>query len=398
MTAKILFVDDEQNVLDGYQRNLRKRFSIDTATSGEQALRLMSERAPYAVLVADMQMPAMDGIEFLVRAKQRSPDSVRIMLTGNADQKTAVEAVNQGRVYQFLTKPCSPDALGLVLENALRQYEFAAAERELLEKTLNGSINMLTGILASAEPQSFGRGEHLRDYVRIFTRSMNLSGTWELELAAMLSQIGYVTVPPRVTEKVRNGGPLTAAEENVVTRIPEVGAALLRHIPRLESVSSIVLYQKKNYDGSGFPADSVAAEQIPIGSRVLRVLSDMAELEGTGLTKAKALEQMQMRTGWYDPQVLDRAFICFDIYLSTPTAARSASRPVKLKELMIGQTLTANIETIEGVLIVCAGTRLSQIVLEKLRNFQELQGVREPIHVAVEEWEALSAPGPHQRG
>lgn len=386
MSSKILFVDDEPNVLDGYQRSLRKRFAIDTALSGDAALALVAQRGPYAVIVADMQMPGMNGVEFLTLARQRAPDSVRLMLTGNADQKTAVEAVNKGHVYQFLNKPCPPEMLILALDNSIRQYQLITAERELLEKTLNGSINMLSGILASAEPLSFGRGERLRDYMRAFARSLNMTQTWELELAAMLSQIGFVTVPPRVVEKMRRAADLTGAEKDVLTRIPEIGANLLANIPRLEAVARIVLYQNKNFDGSGFPADSVVGDEIPIGSRILKVLSEMMELEGSGLSKAKALEQMQARSGRYDPQVLDSTFACFDVYLPSPTAVKVAIKAIALKDLTIGHILSSNVETKDGVLIVCAGTRVSQMALEKLRNFDQIQGIKEPIHVQTQEF------------
>lgn len=385
MTSKILFVDDEPNVLEAYQRNLRKRYPIDTATGGEIALKMMSERGPYAVLVADMQMPGMNGVEFLIQSQRLAPDSVRLMLTGNADQRTAVEAVNKGHVYQFLNKPCPPDMLALALENAIRQYGLVSAERELLEKTLNGSINVLTGILASAEPHSFGRGEKLRDYMRAFARSLKLTQTWELELAAMLSQIGYVTIPPKVLDKLRVGNELTPAERNVVSRVPEIGANLLRNIPRLEAVARIVLYQAKHFDGLGFPEDSVAGDQIPIGARIIKVLSDLSDLESTGLAKAKALEQMQTRLGRYDPQVLDSTFACFDIYLTAPTSVKFATKAIRLKDLTIGHVLTSNVETVDGVLIVCAGTRITQMTLEKLRNFDQIQGIKEPLRVQAQE-------------
>src|SRR5438876_3981097 len=102
MSKKILCVDDEPNILQAYQRSLRKQFAIDTALGGAQALELIASQGPYAVIVADMQMPGMNGIEFLIQAAQKTPDTVRIMLTGNADQKTAVEAGNKGHVFQFL--------------------------------------------------------------------------------------------------------------------------------------------------------------------------------------------------------------------------------------------------------------------------------------------------------
>lgn len=384
MSSRILFVDDEPNVLEAYQRNLRRRFSLDIATSGELGLKLIAERGPYAVVVADMQMPVMNGIEFLTLVRQRSPDSVRVMLTGNADQKTAVQAVNEGNVYQFLNKPCPPETLGVALANALHHYQLVIAERELLENTLNGSVNLLTGILASTDPQSFGHGELLRDYMRAFCSSLNMRNTWDLEMAAMLSRIGFVAVPQKVVEKLRSSVPLSAAEKAVVERVPEVGAKLIANIPRLDPVARIVLYQDKNYDGSGFPRDPVAADSIPIGARILHVLNDIASLEATGLTKANALEILQTRTGCYDPQVLDSTFSCFDIYLTAPTSAQPGSRPVSLDELSIGHVLTANVETNDDLLIARAGTRISGLILEKLRNFHELHGIKLPLHIEAE--------------
>ena len=112
----------------------------------------------------------------------------------------------------------------------------------------------------------------------------------------------------------------------------------------------------------------------------------MMELESTGLTKAKALEQMQTRTGRYDPQVLDSTFACFDVYLSAPTAVKVAIKAIPLKDLTIGHILSSNVETKDGVLIVCAGTKVSQMALEKLRNFDQIQGIKEPIHVQAQEF------------
>ena len=383
MIDKILCVDDEENILQAYQRNLRKRFAIDTALGGEAALAFMASNGPYAVIVADMQMPGMDGVQFLTQARQKAPDTVRIMLTGNADQQTAVTAVNQGQIYQFLNKPCAPENLAHVLENAIKQYRLITAERELLENTLNGSIKMLTEVLSSAEPHSFGRGEMLRNYMRSFAQHLNIAQTWDLELAAMLCQVGCVTIPAGVIKKFRDGHSLSDPEKDMVNRVPEIGAKLLANIPRLESVAKIVLYQNKNYDGSGFPSDSVAGADIPVGSRILKVLSDLAQLEAVRIPKFKALEQMQGRAGAYDPRVLDAAFACFDIYLEAPTSAKASSQAITLKQLCAGQTLRSNVETKDGLLIISSGTKISAMVLEKLRNFQQLIGIKEPIRVEV---------------
>lgn len=138
MVPKILIVDDDESVLAGFQRSLRKRFTMDVATRGEQALRLLEGETPYAVVVADMHMPGMNGLDLLMRIRDLSPDTSRIMLTGDADQRTAVDAVNHGRVFRFLAKPCEVEALAEALEAGVRQYQLVRAEKDLLEQTLSG--------------------------------------------------------------------------------------------------------------------------------------------------------------------------------------------------------------------------------------------------------------------
>lgn len=381
MSTKILCVDDDANILAAYQRTLRKQFSIDTAISGQQGLSILKAHGPYAVVVADMQMPGMNGIEFLLEVQETAPETVRMMLTGNADQLTAMEAINKGQVHQFLNKPCPPETLALALEGGIKQYRLITAERELLEKTLSGSIKLLTEILSMVEPQSFGRGQKLREYMRAFLQSDNLRQSWELEAAAMLSQIGYVTIPPGVTERARAGHGLLGSEKDMLARVPGAGADLLFNIPRLESIARIVPYQSKNYDGSGFPADAVSGENIPIGSRILKVLSDLLQLESHGISKTAALDQMQKRSGSYDPRVLDATFACFDIYLEKSTSTGPAGRSLPFRDLRPGQVLSKDIRTKEGTRIITAGNRISPMLLQRLRNFEKVSGIEEPIYI-----------------
>jgi response regulator RpfG family c-di-GMP phosphodiesterase len=382
MTRKILCVDDDANLLSSVQRSLRKQFSVDTALGGEEALAMLDRQGPYAAIMADMRMPGMDGAQLLARAREKAPDTVRIMLTGNADRDTAINAVNRGHVYQFLVKPCSPEVMSMALENALKQYEMVAAERELLEHTLNGSIKVLTEILSVVEPEFFGRGHQLREYMRAFIQTSTES-TWQLELGALLAPIGYVTIPGSVTAKARAGQPLTDTEADVLACMPEFASKLLANIPRLEPVARIVLYQNKRFDGSGFPADACAGEAIPIGARILKVLNDMLDLEAKGKTRVQALEEMQQRSGWYDPRVLDAAFDRLDGYLPKSNSATGTVQVVKAHELRPGQVFSSNVYTVDGVLVVKAGTKVTPMLMERLRNFARLQGLRDPLEVEV---------------
>ena len=126
----------------------------------------------------------MDGIEFLTRVRQTTPDTVRVMLTGEADLSAAISAVNEGRMFQFLSKPCPPEMLTRTLESALEQYRLVTAERELLESTLRSSIGVMSEILSLVNPPAFGRASRIRRYVQHMTEHLNLPDRWQYEVAA----------------------------------------------------------------------------------------------------------------------------------------------------------------------------------------------------------------------
>ena len=377
MTVRILLVDDDENILHAYSRNLRKRFEFDTATSGSAALGKLAAEGPFAVIVADMRMPGMDGIQLLTRVKAAYPDTVRIMLTGNADQGTAMEAVNQGAIFRFLTKPCEPDYLAMALDAALAHFAHRLAERELLEKTLHGSIRMLVDLLAVLAPASLGRCNRLGDLALKVGTRMNLAETWHLGVAATLSQVGLLTLPHSVAAKLLNSEPLNDDERAVLHRVPEIGAQLIRNIPRLEAVADIVYYAQKNYDGSGFPEDPVQGAEIPLGARVLHVLSDYM-LQPPDREAKVSLRDMAQDHARYDPDVL----VALEAVLEAEAGAQEGQiRALLVSELRAGQTVVDSVETRDGWLVAPGGTVLGPHHLELIRNFHRVSGVKEPVRV-----------------
>lgn len=380
MNEKILFVDDDPRLLSACERNLRRQFRLETAEGGEQALRMIAGSGPFAVVVADRQMPGMDGLQLLSQVRERAPDTVRIMLTGNADLEAAIKVVNEGNIFRFLTKPCPQEVLGKAVEDALTQYRLVVAEKELLNKTLSGSIKLLTDILSMIDSQSFGRAQMMREIITNVTRKFHAQNDWEIHLAAMLAPIGYVTIPPETLLRARNGGPLTKVEEQMVDNVPEIAARLLANMPRLEGVARIVKFQHKLYNGQGFPRDSVRGDEIPLGSRLLKILNDMSQLQAGGMSQTKALDEMQLRQGWYDPSLLDAVRAYYGITASALETQRP-SISVALLDLAPGMALRSDIETRDGTLVLAAGHFLSEMTLEKLQNFQRIFGIKEPIFV-----------------
>ncbi len=133
-SAKVLLVDDEALVLEGYRRILRKQFRLDTASSGREALELLAQDQDYAVVISDMRMPGMSGLELLSRVREINPNTVRIMLTGNSERQTIIDAINHGEIYRFLTKPCDINVMGEAISEGIRRYKQIKADRELLNK------------------------------------------------------------------------------------------------------------------------------------------------------------------------------------------------------------------------------------------------------------------------
>src|SRR5579862_2381726 len=232
MSEKILLVDDDSNVLDGYRRSLSREFLMETAQGGADALALAADKGPYAVVISDMRMPGMDGIQLLSRIKALSPDTIRVMLTGNADTETAISAINEGSIFRFLNKPCSKEVMAKTMTAALVQYRLVTAEKQLLEQTLSGALQVLTEVLSLVNPTAFGRAERARRYIHHVVAAMKLKNPWQYEVAAMLSQLGCVTLAPETIEAVYSGEKLSANEQAQYDAHPSVAFTLLSKIPR----------------------------------------------------------------------------------------------------------------------------------------------------------------------
>lgn len=379
MNPKILFVDDEENIPLAYARSLRKRFKMDTALGGKEALYRLKNEGPYGVLITDMRMPEMDGVQLLEEARQCSPDTVRLMLTGNSDQQTAMEAVNKGAIFRFLTKPCDTEDLARALTAALEQHRLLTVEKDLLERTLKGAILMLGELLSMLDPASFGRSQQVADLARRIAQAMAMADAWMMEVAAILAHIGIHTLPPSVLTKLQTGAFLSGVEREMCHSIPEIGANLIRCIPRLDEVASIVYYAQKNFNGTGFPSDDVKGDLIPEGARILRVASDFVTLVAQKGTSAAAVQDMSTRLAWYDPRVVQtlRTILARREDLDDQTPVRA----ITFDQLQVGQRLAENVETLEAWLVLPKNTVIGRTHLEKMRNFHRLAGLKEPMFV-----------------
>lgn len=375
MTHKLLFVDDEPNLLDGIKRQLRNKFTIETATGAAEGLTALHSRGPFAVVISDMRMPEMSGVDFLKEVKVVSPSSVRMMLTGNGDQETAVIAVNQGNIFRFLSKPCETEQLTKALNDALEQHSLVVAEREILESTLTGSVKIFSELLSMTNPTLFSDGARAREQVRALAERLNIADIWELEIASMLAYIGFITIPEEIVAKHVSGAYLSTEETRLIDEVPQAGAKLLANIPRLEKVANIVAHSRMSFDRPGRPS----GEALPLGSRILRIVMDFNTFSRDRAPLSQALRNLQKNKSEYDPALL-RQFI-EQFAPAKEQVEKEGTVSISPAELLVGQTVCCDISTKDGILLLKAGAKLSETSVERLKNYSKLFGLQAPILV-----------------
>lgn len=378
MEEKILFVDDEENILAAFRRQLRKEFNLETANSGPEALEALSLHGPFAVIVTDYRMPRMDGIEFLKQAQEICPDAVRIMLTGQADLNTAIEAVNNGNIFRFLTKPCPTEKLVSAVTRGLVQYRLVQAERDLLEKTLKMSVTLMTELLSLANPLAFSRALRVRQVIRQINSQMILNGAWEFEMAGTFSQIGCISIPPEILRKVHDSIPLTPTEERIYTSHPSIGCRLLTHIHRLESVAMMVKHQNRPFSDYDKKNRSLRERKEILGAQILHLAIDYDQLIMTGLGHTEAIQALTAREGEYNPDILEALRSTDAIFKNWDF------RLVESSQLEAGMILNEDVQTRTGEVIGFKHQEITQTLLERIQIATEESGILEPIPVILQ--------------
>lgn len=374
MNEKILLVDDEPAVLQGYRRILHNQFELDTAVGGAGALITLAENGPYAVVVSDMRMPEMNGVELLSQIKTLYPDVIRVMLTGNADLNTAINAVNEGSIFRFLTKPCTKDTLARTLTAALVQYRLVTAEKHLLEQTLSGSIHVLTEVLSLVNPAAFGRSVRIRGYMAHAAKALGLTEIWRFEVAAMMSQLGCVTLDPETINAVYSGSKLSPEEQSRYDTHPAIAHDLLVHIPRMEPIAWMIAHQRKPAAVETDLANREMAD-MRLGAEILRVVLIFDELLHRGLSRTEAAHKVAHQNRALDPRIFE-ALVEFQ-----PDVDAHQVRACPIQELSIGMILEQEIRTSTGLLLVAKGQEITFPLILKLKNFREKGAVPEEINV-----------------
>ncbi len=373
---RVLLVDDDPIMLQSLARTLRHDFDTVSAASGVTGLAALNTAGPFAVIVSDMQMPEMNGAVFLKFARTRAPDAVRILLTGQADVTAAIAAVNDGQIFRFLEKPCPSNELATAIGAAAEQHRLITAERVLLEETLNGSVKVLTEVLALASPVAFGRAGRLKRTVGELADTLGLADKWQIEMAAMLSQLGCITLSPETLDKMHHGLPMGASEAESIAALPQIADRLISHLPRLEAVRNILQFQQASFEGSEFGPSAQRGTALPMGARILRVAVDFDVLESTQLPFTVILETMRGRVGAYDPGVLAALSTC-----RGNAQERTQVSAVRLADVRVGMVFAYDVVAATGLVLIGRGQEASEGLIQRIKNHWSMIQLREPARI-----------------
>ncbi len=333
---KVLFVDDEAHILKAVRRLFSGRnYTVLTAESGEEALEILDDE-PISVLVSDQRMPGISGTELLDHARRHKPKTVRLMLTGNNDVSTAMDAINEGAVFRFVTKPWDHDDFLQTVELALEQHELRISKEryerhiqaqnvelqrlntklrqfneeleqrveertvevvtqqrevarlyEELQHSFDGMIKALLCIMELGDTHVIEHCQRTAERVRAFGEFLELDAEMlhELERAALLHWIGLINASPSLFS--RPVEEFDAVDSATWEFHPLLGQQALRHVPALNRAGQFILYYLHRYDDREFQpgvplseaSDEVLTEEFIRGCQVLRICSTFEQVK-----------------------------------------------------------------------------------------------------------------------
>ncbi|MFZ5946756.1 MAG: HD domain-containing phosphohydrolase [Stygiobacter sp.] len=375
---KIMLVDDEENVLNAYRRNIRGQFVMKLFNDPINALNSLKDDKEYSVVVSDFNMPGMKGLEFLKKFHEINPDTIKILLTGYADLQLVINAINEGYIFRFLTKPCESENLIGAIKQGINQFKLITAEKELLEKTLRGSVKVLIDILSVSNSAVFNRASLMRDLAKRIIKRLSITETWEIDIAILLSQIGCVGIPSEIVEKRIKGIPLDTKEEEIYYSHAEIGSMLLKNIPRLEKVSQAISLQFKSSEVIDSAENNFIESNVLFIAKLLRLLNDFFWIAERGIDHEKVINYLNEESYLYDALILG----------ALEAEIKGAKQgyitlPKQLNELKEGMILAENLSDSNNYLLLPKGTVLSDIYIHKLITVSQVRQLPQQVKVFV---------------
>jgi len=379
-TDLIVVADPDKDVQTGFQRLFGGHMKVVCFAESDQALVFLKKNHGTAVIFSCFNLPGRGGTAFLRAAESIVPQATRVMLTREKSAEAIKKTLNEGHAFMYLEKPCQSNDLVAAMETALAHHRQLAKDRALLERTLAGSVKLLIDMLALFHPEAFRRTPTVRKQALKLARKLDMKKTWELEMAVMLSPLGEALLPKQILARYRAARSLTEQERDVLDRAPAQSRDLLKNIPQLEKVSDYLYLSARGYNGSGFPKDGPVGEEIPLVSRILKLLTDLWYASPENGPDAASFEALTINRRKYDPKLLELAkTVLMDDLPETRRkhVAQCYIRSLRPGDILVDDALTES----SHELVLSRGHMLTPTTIRRLEHFHQTAGVRQPIRV-----------------
>jgi response regulator RpfG family c-di-GMP phosphodiesterase len=427
-TPKVLFVDDEENILKAVKRLfLDEPIEVLTASSGEEALGLLKKGGDVAVIVSDQRMPSMSGAEFLEKSRDIMPNAVRIVLTGYADVKAAVDAINKGGAYRYVGKPWNDEELVSIIRDAVARFALAEENRQLTEtvnrqneelkqwnnqletfvqqqtieiqnknielgkfnerlrNNFQGILHSLAGLLELRDRESLSHSRNVGEAAVRAAKDLRLpAGEIErITIASLLHDIGKIGMADILLTK--SFGDMTADEKSEYKLHTVRGQAAIDAIEDLRPEGLLIRHHHEAYNGTGFP-DGLKGDKIPLGSRIIAV-ADLFDRTFTHTPVSQALDTAFRKINDEAGKTLDPE-ICRILagplrekYSVAVAAAGSVEREIQIKDLAVGMTVTRDVLSGTGILLLSKGAKLDPKNIQALRRYEQVDPLRSGVFI-----------------
>ncbi len=328
---KVLIIEDDENTRKLVREMLqREGFRCRTAGDGREGLKIFDLENHFSLVLVDIKMPGVSGLEVLEKIKRRAPETGVIILSGITEVDVAVESMRRG-ADGYITKPFKLKELIAVVEKVVekrnlllerrrheeelkrivieRTRELREAIRELNE-IYEATIESFVKALDFREAETQAHSKRVCAYARILAKEIGIRDERELsdlERGALLHDIGKIGIPDRILKKP---GALSEEEWGWIKRHPILGYKIVKNIPALKNSTQIILFHHERHDGKGYPF-GLRGDEIPIEARIFAVVDAFEAITSDRpYRKARSFEYAREEIRrWagrqFDPEIVD---------------------------------------------------------------------------------------------
>jgi CheY-like chemotaxis protein len=355
---RILIVDDEPAILSDIERRLGEQFPLTTCNSPTEALEILKQSTDFGVVVTDMRMPEMSGLQFIAQAQAVSPDLIFIVLTGNVELSALIEAVNSRHIFKYLTKPSNTDELSCAIDAALAKSHEAESARQVLRATFSGAVDLMSDLLNSTHPVLAAVGERVKQLVPLACKQAGWQPKAELEIASRMCLVGFSTLSESQTQELIDAStPFSDATEAAIRQGLKNSRQLLARIPRLQNICCLI---DKMFDQDSSDSDNERYGQL-LGLLFLHTFA----------TRKPGGDPIELLKRWY-PNISAECLGRMQQACQQFSAGASDAEPVAIKLLLAGMVLAEDV--MQGNKpILRKGDVITDRIREHLIQFSGLQ-------------------------